>query len=125
MSALAKVGEKVAKLEGQANIMASHLPKDKAELNNKLRDNPGLFIRSGKMKGEGVLIEELPFRIGRGPNNHLQLSDPQVEPYHAEITKNADGQYIIAGVKEGGTPLYFRQRRRYQPKTFIVLENKK
>ena len=106
-------------LEEAANRNAS-----KKDLNARLRETPAIFIRSGERKGEIVWIHTLPFRIGRGPHNHLQLADAALQHYHAVITRNAAGDYVVSAADEEGCPVFYRKLGRYTPQTIVTLKDK-
>lgn len=120
-----KALQKAKIAEGQINQVAAWMgPQGGPDLGQKLREVPGLFIRSGKLKNQTFFVETLPFRIGRGPNNHLLLPDAPVEPYHAVITRNAEGVYVLSAAVEGSCPLFVRQNGRYRPQTIIPLKDR-
>ena len=125
MSIAGEALQKVGAAEAKARNIAGFLPPGGGpDFDQKIRETPGLIIRSGKMKGERLLVESLPFRIGRGPNNHLQLPEAQVGPYHAVITRDAEGQYLLSSAVEGSCPLYIRKGGRFKVQTIIPLRDK-
>lgn len=117
--------KEVANIEGKVNLVNAYIPKQGGpDLGQKLREAPGLFIKSGKLKKKIFFVETTPFRIGRGPNNHLVLTEPQVEPYHAVITKDAEGNFLMSAAVEGTTPLFFREHGSYKKQLIIPLRDR-
>jgi putative nucleotidyltransferase with HDIG domain len=52
--------------------------------------SPTLLVRSGSRQGSTYTVRDC-FRIGRHPDNHLQLSDKEASRYHAVIEYTRDG----------------------------------
>jgi hypothetical protein len=62
------------------------------------------MMLSGDRAGERVVVPRLPFRMGRGPENDLNLDDfDHVSTAHGELRKAPDGsfQYVDLGSTNG------------------------
>lgn len=61
---------------------------------------PYLRIK-GELEGliKRIQITSFPFTIGREPNNDLQIANPTVSRYHAEIHQTAEGRYTLIDKK--------------------------
>ena len=56
-----------------------------------------LICRMGKYKGQELEIDEGIYRIGRASANNLQILNPYISKFHAEITARPDGK---TGIKD-------------------------
>lgn len=63
-----------------------------------------LMLLSGERAGERVVVDDLPFRLGRGEENDLPLDEfDHVSTAHGELRRAADGsfQYVDLGSTNG------------------------
>lgn len=98
--------------------------KRRRALMDQLRVTPQFTCVSGPCRGDQAFVDQVPFRLGRGHNNQLVLSDPGAAGLHAIVTRNGLGNYTIVSAKPDEYPVYVRRFGRFKVAGHLRLQDR-